>query len=97
MTSSPAREPRYRRARSTRVFDVRAGDQWAFTTNNGEILRDIRYVGREEVGYTCNGVRHVCLRSTFKRWWRGASLFYADDWEGRDEQGETTPPEADSG
>lgn len=68
----------------SRIFDVRVGDIFAFTTNNGIIEREITIIGHKRIGYINNGKERACLKTTFKRWWRSAELIYTKDWDGRE-------------
>jgi hypothetical protein len=71
-----------------RPFDIRVGDEWVFYTNTGGLSRTITSIDSEYIGYTECGsyVGKSCLKSTFRRWWRGARLEFATDWQGREAQ-----------
>lgn len=70
---------------SDKKMDIREGDVWGFCTNTGTILRTIKSVGSKRIGYEefFSGRFRVCLKSTFRRWWKGASLESATDWKDR--------------
>jgi hypothetical protein len=71
-------------SKSHRTFDIRVGDKWMFHANTGTILRTITLIGSKLISYRDDrGIERVCRISTFRRWWRGAELFFATDWEGR--------------
>jgi hypothetical protein len=68
-----------------RPFDIRVGDRWEFRSNNGTLMRTITDIGSRLMAYRdAAGNKRVCLISTFRRWWRVASLEFATDWDGRD-------------
>lgn len=65
-------------------IEIRTGDYWVFTTNDGQIPRTITLIGTKDVAYKgADGKERVCKISTFKRWAAGASLEFATDWNGR--------------
>ena len=66
-------------------MDIRRGDLWEFTTNNGVIVRHVRSVASGVVSYFCNGVMRQCSVTCFRRWAKGAELTFADNWTGRTE------------
>ena len=57
-------------------FNIQVGDIYLYTTNNGVIEREVTDIGFKRVGYINNGKKQACLKSTFKRWWKGAELIY---------------------
>lgn len=58
-------------------IDIREGDYWVFTTNIGNIPREITLIGTQDMAYiNASGEERVCKISTFKRWARGAELEY---------------------
>lgn len=83
-----------RRRERLGVFDIRVGDQWGYISNNGNITRTITDVDDERIYYRPYGspYEQSCLRSTFRRWWKGAVLEFATDWEGREVSGRTPFP-----
>lgn len=74
-----------------RQFDVREGDVWVFLTNYGGIGRNITGIDSAECGRTRRiyylpwgePYEKSCLLTTFRRWWRGAYLEFATDWNDR--------------
>jgi hypothetical protein len=68
-----------------RPFDIRIGDEYVFHTNTGGISRTIAAVEKDWIGYHSYGesCTRWCRRTTFRRWWRGASLEFATDWTDR--------------
>lgn len=73
--------------RAAKSFDIREGDEWAFATSRGSIMRRVTTVGARYVGYHCCGIDHACSLTAFRRWARCASLEFATDWSGRDNGG----------
>ena len=56
-------------------FDIRVGDTWVFYSNNGGIPRTIESIAIRLMMYrNAAGESRVCLISTFRRWWKGATL-----------------------
>lgn len=54
--------------------EIRVGDVWEFTTNNGVIVRHVKSMACGVVSYLNNGVLRRCMLQTFKNWTRGAAL-----------------------
>jgi len=69
-----------------RAIEVRIGDEWAFLTNYGFIVRKVTDVGDGRVWYRSFGdpYEKECLAATFQRWVKRAELHFATDWTGRD-------------
>jgi hypothetical protein len=70
-------------------LDFRVGDEWAFLTNNGRLIRKVAAIEDGTVYYRGFGDRagHECSVKTFQRWLRGAELEFATDWSGRELSG----------
>lgn len=85
MLASRTATPKAVRKPHAGEMDVREGDQWSFLTNTGYLVRNIVSVGDKYIGYREPGSlqTRACLKTTFRRWWRGATLTYATDWTGR--------------
>ena len=78
------------REKEKRKFDIRAGDEWVRYTNDGGISRTITGIDdddckRRRVYYRSYGCPYEtsCLLTTFRRWWKAASLEFATDWNNR--------------
>jgi len=65
--------------KSAGPMEIYIGDVWVYRTNTGGISRTITHIDGERVYYRGYGdpYEQSCLLSTFRRWWRGASLDYA--------------------
>lgn len=58
--------------------EVRRGDMWEFTTNNGILVRHVRSVACGRVFYVCNGRFMQCAIEIFNRFAKGAELTFRE-------------------
>ena len=74
--------------RHQREFSIRRGDIWDLRTNRGILRRTVKSVACGVVSYmNCEGSFCKCGIYNFKRWAFGAGLHFAENWEGRDNNG----------
>jgi hypothetical protein len=74
--------------RKIKHIEIRRGDIWEFQSNNGLISRHVRSIVCDVVSYLrADGQFVQCSLTSFKKWTRGGSLSFADDWAGRDASG----------
>ncbi len=74
--------------RKKRLFSIRRGDLWDLQTNTGILRRSVKSVASGRVSYIdADGRFMQCSVSGFKYWAWSAWLTSADDWKGRDNNG----------